>query len=153
MQRMICNTPGVAGAVLQTPWWLIHWFIISQSIYVKISSRHLYTQTVRATNLKFWHNASCVSCDTCHVSCVTRHMSCVRCQVFPVTSNSQTVRARELKFLGKVYLLPPVTGHMSNVTSHRSLVICYFFDIFMKLFVKGLLSMGPNSSSLILVLK
>ena len=47
------NSPGVAGPVLQTPLSLIHKFI--QSSFLKISSKHLPSQTV-TTNHKPPHH-------------------------------------------------------------------------------------------------
>ena len=48
------NTPHVAGAVLQTLSSLID--SLSDWSFVKISSKHLHSQTLRARDLKFWHN-------------------------------------------------------------------------------------------------
>ena len=47
----IFNRPGVAGAVLQTPPWLIHSFI--DWCFSSRSSQHHYTHSVRARKLKF----------------------------------------------------------------------------------------------------
>ena len=49
------NRPGEAGAVLQTALSLINKLIkwVSQSSFVKISSKHHTSQTVRAKDLKF----------------------------------------------------------------------------------------------------
>ena len=69
------------------------------------SSKHHYSQTVTASDLKFVHNVHHPLCVTWHMSCVTCHLSHVMCQVAGVTCqishvtcNSQTIRARRLKF-------------------------------------------------------
>ena len=46
------NRPGVAKAVLQIPLSLIHSFM-SESSFLKISSKHCLSQTVIARELKF----------------------------------------------------------------------------------------------------
>ena len=78
----VFNRPGVAGAILQPPLWLIHSFIESLSYLSSKSSRHHKSQTVRAKNLTFWeyvHPPPCVTCQMsgtrCQVSGVTCHVS------------------------------------------------------------------------------
>ena len=46
---------------------------------MEISSNHHNFQTVRARDLKFWHNVHHPICVMCHMSRVTCHMSCVTC--------------------------------------------------------------------------
>ena len=58
----LCNRPGVAGAVLQTP-----------PPIVKISSKHYVCQTRKTRELKFWENVHPQPRVTCHVSCVKSH--------------------------------------------------------------------------------
>ena len=60
------------------------------------SSKHHNSQTIRARDLKFWHNDHhplCVlchmSCVMCHVSHVTCHMSHVACHVSFVTTTKK----------------------------------------------------------------
>ena len=50
------NRPGVAGAVLQTPLFLIHSFIYSSTgcVWKKKTSVHLHSQSIKAQKLKFW---------------------------------------------------------------------------------------------------
>ena len=74
----IINRPGVPGAVLQTPSSLVDSF--GNSSFVKISSRHLHSQTIRDRELKFWEkvdlpNMSCVTCHLSHVTCLMSHFS------------------------------------------------------------------------------
>ena len=76
----IINRPGVAGAVLQTASSLTD--TVSHSSFVKISSEHLHSQTIKARKLKFWEKVHLPppvmfheSYVTCHVSPVTFHMS------------------------------------------------------------------------------
>ena len=64
--------------------------------FVKISSKHLYSQTVRGKDLKFSENvhlSPCVrcqmSCVMCHMSLVTCHMSYVMCHVSHVTCHDK----------------------------------------------------------------
>ena len=73
----VFNRPGVAGAVLQTPSWFIHW--VSHLLF-KISSKHSQFQTERARELIFWENVHPTIYFMCHVSYVTCHMSHVTCQ-------------------------------------------------------------------------
>ena len=57
LDSIIFNRPGVAGAVLQSPQWLIDWMIDSLTHpLVQISSKHSQYQTGRARELKFWEN-------------------------------------------------------------------------------------------------
>ena len=67
------NSPGVAGAVLQTPLLLIHPFI--ESSFHSESWRHCLSQTVRAGELRFWENV-----DTSPF--VRRQISGVTCHIF-----------------------------------------------------------------------
>ena len=64
------NRPGVAGAVLQTP--SIN--SVTESSFVKISSKHLRSQIVKARDLTFFRKGSCVTCHMPHVTC---HISSV----------------------------------------------------------------------------
>ena len=77
---LVINRPGVAGAVLQTLLSMIDSLI--QSTFSSKPSKHQYTQSVRARELKFWkksvHSPPHV---TCHVSCVRCQVSGVRCLV------------------------------------------------------------------------
>ena len=76
----IFNRPSVAGAVLQTHSSFIDSLTpsLSQWSFVKISSKHLYSQTIKAREPHLSH-------DMCHMSCVTCHVSRVTCQVSHVT--------------------------------------------------------------------
>ena len=51
----LINRPGVTGAVLQTHLLIIDSLIneVSESSFVKISSKNLHSQTLRARELKF----------------------------------------------------------------------------------------------------
>ena len=64
---------------------------LSHSSFVKISSKHLHSQTVRARNLKFWDNvhyllcvANQLSVFSCQLSVVICKVSVVRCHVSSV---------------------------------------------------------------------
>ena len=46
---------------------------------MKISLKHLHSQTVRARKLTFWEKVHLLPPVTCFVSCVTCHLSCVTC--------------------------------------------------------------------------
>ena len=81
----INNSLVVARDVLYT--YILITDSIIQSSFVKISSKHCLSQTVGASNLKFWenvHHTFCVTCPvshvTCHKSYVTCHMSQVPCK-------------------------------------------------------------------------
>ena len=76
------NWPGVAGAVLQSPPWLINWF---SDPLVQISSKHCQSKTWRARELKFGENVHPTLCVMCRVSRVMCHVSRVMCDVSPVT--------------------------------------------------------------------
>ena len=78
-ESMFFNRPGVAGAVLQTPFWLIH--SLTNSSFSSKYSRHLHSQTVWARDLEFWENVHLPWCVTCHISHVTGHMLCFTCCV------------------------------------------------------------------------
>ena len=75
------SSPGVAWAVLQTPCYSLHWFNkwLTHSSIVKISSKLLHSQTVRARDLKLWDNVHHPLCVTCHMSLFTYKFSHVRC--------------------------------------------------------------------------
>ena len=82
----LINRPGEAGAVLQTPLLLIemissliNW--VTESSFVKISSKHLHSQTFRDMDLTFWESVHLTQRVTCHMSCVMCHVSCVMCHV------------------------------------------------------------------------
>ena len=78
---MLINRTGVAGAVLQSPPSLIHWFndSLSQRSFSSKSSEHHKSQTIRARDLKCWHNVY-------HLSCVTLwHLPPVASDVSPIT--------------------------------------------------------------------
>ena len=84
------NGPGVAGAVLQTAFSLIH--LLSESSFSSRPSKNHNSQTVRARELKFSdivHHPLCVtfrmSCVKCHISCVTCHVSHVTKKIFSLT--------------------------------------------------------------------
>ena len=67
---VVFNRPGVAGAGLQTPPLLIHSFV-HQLIKWPVSSgssKHQYTQTVRAKELKLLENVHPPPCVTSQVS-------------------------------------------------------------------------------------
>ena len=73
------NRPCVARAVLQTHF-VIHWFVdwLGHWSFMKISSKHLLSQTVRARDLKLWENIHLpLSLVMCQVSHVTYHVSYV----------------------------------------------------------------------------
>ena len=108
----INNKSGVAGAVLQSPLSIIN-YLTNLPISSQSSKRH-NSQTVRARDLKCWHNV-------CHSLCVTCPVSGVRCHMSRVTSHYPTVRARELKFLENFHFLPPVPCNVSYVTCPMSL--------------------------------
>ena len=76
----IFNSPGVAGAVLQTPSSFIQWFI--KWCFVQIFSKDCLSQTVRAGELIFWENVHPTPYVTCHVSHVMCHMSHVTCNLY-----------------------------------------------------------------------
>ena len=93
--------------------WLTHWS------FVKISSKHRISQTVKARELKLWENVH-------HPSHVTYHDSCLAWHVSHVTWHHyfQTVRASDLKFEDNVHHLLCVRCHMSPVMCHMSRVPC-----------------------------
>ena len=68
---------GIVGAVLQTPLLLI--IQLSNSSFVKISSKPCLSQTISARELKFWENVEPSPCVTCHMSPVMGHKSPVTC--------------------------------------------------------------------------
>ena len=75
--------PCVAGAVLHTPLWWIHWLPERVILFLQISY-HFPAQTKRALELTFWENfhpTPCITCQVSHVMCqmshVTRHMSSI----------------------------------------------------------------------------
>ena len=78
----VCNRPGVAGAVQQTPLSLTHWVIDTCQ-----SSKRYKSQTVKARELKFWEKVCLPPRVMCHMSCVTCHMSRVTCHMQQVSSN------------------------------------------------------------------
>ena len=84
---IVFNRPGVAGDVLQTPLWFIH--SLRHWWFVKISSKHLHFQTIRAKELTFWekvHHPPHVTLRvTYHMSHVTCHVSRVMYHVSHVT--------------------------------------------------------------------
>ena len=65
---------------------------MSESSFVKISSKHPHSQIVRARELKIWKNAQLPPSLTCHVSHVTCHISHVTCHVSHVTCKVSGVR-------------------------------------------------------------
>ena len=80
------NRPGVDGAVLQTPPWLINSFIewfLSQNIFYTISNTK--PEELESWNFERIFIPHYVSCVMLHMSCVTCHLSCVKCHVSPVT--------------------------------------------------------------------
>ena len=75
----VFNKPGIAGAVLQTPPSL--GYSLSHRSFFSKPSKHHYTQTLWARELKFWENVHPRPRVTCQLSGVTCHVSSVRCQV------------------------------------------------------------------------
>ena len=83
MSQNVFYRPGVAGAVLQRPVWLIH--SLTDPLWTYLQQ----TYTPKLQDLESWHlewrftyPLTChVSCVTCHVLRVTCHMSGVRCHV------------------------------------------------------------------------
>ena len=80
----ICfNRPGVTRDVLQTPSSLINSF--NESSFSSHSSKHHYSQTIRAMDLDFLANIHRPMCVMCHMSRVTCHMSHTTGQVLHIT--------------------------------------------------------------------
>ena len=84
----IINRPCVAGAVLQSPPYLIN---SVSDLIVKIWSKHSQSQTGRAMKLKFWENVDPTLCVMWHVSYVTCHMSPVTCHLLPITYKKKII--------------------------------------------------------------
>ena len=113
---------------------------VSQSSFVKISSKHLHSQTVRARELKFWFTSPYMLCVMCHISSVPCHMSYVTCHVWHDTCHlmqlkkntnptyynlqkfchSQTVRSRDLKVLNNFHH-PPHYHHYYSLLCYTLL--------------------------------
>ena len=72
---LVINRPGVGGAVLQ----------VTYSSFSSQSSKHHYSQAIRARELKFWENIHPPPHVTCNLSLVTCHVSNVICHVSHVT--------------------------------------------------------------------
>ena len=75
---LLINRPGVAGDLLKTPELLI--YSLSQSSFMKTSSKYFISQTVRARDLKFESifTTFCVLRVICQVSgvrCTVSHMT------------------------------------------------------------------------------
>ena len=62
---------------------------------MEIYSNHHNFQTVRARDLKFWHNVHCPQCVMCHMSHVTCHVSRVTCHVSHVTCHMSRVTCKK----------------------------------------------------------
>ena len=77
--HLLFKRPGVAGTVLQTPLSLI--YSLSESSFVKISSKHLHSLTVKPKKLKFLKEVHLLPTVMCQISCVKCHMSHVTCHV------------------------------------------------------------------------
>ena len=73
------TAPSVAKAVLQTHLSLINSLIHSRMLFLW-SSKHQYTQTVRARELIFWYNVHHSPHVTCQVPCFTYQVSCTAVQ-------------------------------------------------------------------------
>ena len=63
--RIGCDATSLSLQCLQckgcfTNWFLIHYF--SQSFFLEISSKHLYSQTLRVRDLAFWDNVHSPLC-------------------------------------------------------------------------------------------
>ena len=76
---LLFNRPGVAGAVLQTLFFLNNFLTasVSQWSFVKISSSNLHSQTIRVRKLKFGEKVHLPPPVTSHLSHVMCHVSCV----------------------------------------------------------------------------
>ena len=74
----VCYQRGLPRLV-----YLINW--LSQSSFSSKSSKHHKSQTIRAGDLKFWHNVHHLSHVMFHVPCVICHVSPVTCHVSQVT--------------------------------------------------------------------
>ena len=85
VSKEITNRPGVAGAVLQIPPSLIHWFTVSLSdwVWVPFPSNLQNTINPKPLFLGKWNVYTMFT--TCHVSFVTYHMSLVMCHMSCVT--------------------------------------------------------------------
>ena len=75
----VCNRPGVARDILQTPPWFINW--LSESPSSSKPSKLHYTRTVRARELKFCENVLPPPRVTCQLSRVRCPRSGVTCPV------------------------------------------------------------------------
>ena len=64
---------------------------VSQSSFSSQSSKHHNSQTLRARDLKFWHNDHHPLCVLCHMSCVTCHMLHVTCHMLRVACHVSNV--------------------------------------------------------------
>ena len=76
---IMINRPHVAGAVLQTTPSLIK--TLTNSSFVKISSKHPHLETLRVRDLNFLENVHLPPSVMCHVSHVMCHMSGVACHI------------------------------------------------------------------------
>ena len=121
----IFNRPGVAGAVLQSPLLLIRW--VGNSSYVKISSKHLHFQTVRARELKLLEKVHLPQRFECYVSHVTCHMSRVTCHVSHVMCHMSFVTCQVSH---EMCHMSCVTCHESHVMFHMPCVTCHVLEIF-----------------------
>ena len=74
LRCQVVNSPGLAGAVLQTPLLLIN-LLIHHVILFSESSRHCLTKAIRAEELNCVKNIHPHPCVTCHVSGITCQMS------------------------------------------------------------------------------
>ena len=146
---------------------------VSEWSFLKISSKHCLSQTVKARGPEILtqcspppvfhvihimsympHVTYHMSWVMCHMSGVRCHMSGVTCQVSHVTCNSPTVIARKLTFWEKDHLLSPVMCHVSHVMCNVSSVTCHrsFFSFFsfykvVKPFGGGSVFTGATQSS------
>ena len=74
-----------AGSVIESPCpcvcLSVCYSVPSGAVFLERSSSHHNFHTVRARDLKFWHNVHHPLCVTCHMSRVTCHVSRVTCHV------------------------------------------------------------------------
>ena len=94
---------------------------------MEISSKHLFSKTVRARELKFWESHV-----TCHMSCVTCHLSLVTFHMSHVTFHMSCAHNFSFLFLDKVVKLvvgrsvingpaTPSTFNFANLKCQRRL--------------------------------
>ena len=91
---------------------------LSQSLFGKISSTNLYSQSILARELKRGFTSRHLSCIRCHISCVICHMSCVICHLSHVMCH---VFFHLLLFSNKVVKLVSIVCYQRGLPR---LVIC-----------------------------